>query len=233
MLQRRFIWKLSPPRWLAAAASEPAVRATWWIVAAGVVASLLVLVWLTDASATPGNHPPADDTTSPSAPATEKPEDPPPPEPAPEPADNSYCYVCHAPYEQEEMTKEHVPVGVGCETCHGMSVKHSGDEDGLTPPEIMFPRDRINAACMTKCHTKDDLVASGNHDEVFVTAKKTDKTCTECHAEKHRLKVRTRIWDKATGKLLSDDGVRMMYKDSPATTGVALPAKPEANSSKK
>jgi hypothetical protein len=32
--------------------------------------------------------------------------------------------------------------------------------------------------------------------------------------------VRTRIWDKKTGKLLSDDGVRMMYKDSPATKGV-------------
>jgi hypothetical protein len=32
--------------------------------------------------------------------------------------------------------------------------------------------------------------------------------------------VRTRKWDKKTRKLLSDDGVRMMYKDSPATEGV-------------
>jgi len=84
----------------------------------------------------------------------------------------------------------------------------------------MFPRDKIAASCLAKCHRKQDLIDSGNHDELFVAAKKTDKTCTDCHAEKHRLKVRTRIWDKATGKLLSDDGVRMMYKDSPATTGV-------------
>ena len=229
MLQPRCVGRLSPRPAFATTAAEPALRATWRAFAAGgTLASLLVLGWLTSASATPADQPSADGSSPPAAPAADKPDAPPP-----EPADNSYCYVCHAPYEQEEMTKEHVPFGVGCETCHGESEKHSGDEDGLTPPEIMFPRDKINTACMTECHTKDDLVASGNHDEVFVAAKKTDKTCTECHAEKHRLKVRTRIWDKATGKLLSDDGVRMMYKDSPATTGVAAPTKPEAKAEKK
>lgn len=109
-----------------------------------------------------------------------------------------------------------------------MSERHSGDEDGLIPPEIMFPREKINTSCMAKCHEKGELVASGNHDELLAAAKKSDKTCTDCHAEKHRLKVRTRIWDKASGKLLSDDGVRMMYKDSPATTGVGSAGKPEA-----
>jgi hypothetical protein len=229
MLQLRFVKKMSPRRAFATTATEPAVRGTWWALAAGgTLASLFVLVWLANARATPADPPAANGSASGTASAADKPDTPPP-----EPADNSYCYVCHANYEQEEMTKEHAPFGVGCETCHGESEKHSGDEDGLTPPEIMFPRDKINAACMTKCHSKDDLVASGNHDEVFVAATKTDKTCTECHAEKHRLKVRTRIWDKATGKLLSDDGVRMMYKDSPATTGVPLPAKPEAKAEKK
>jgi hypothetical protein len=229
MVWPRFVWELSRRRSLAAATSEPSVRAYGWMLAAGALGSLLVTVWLTDASATPADQPPAGGAASSPAPAAEKPD----PAPPPEPADNSYCYVCHAPYEQEEMTKEHVPFGVGCETCHGISEKHSGDEDGLTPPDVMFPREKISAACMAKCHTKDDLVAGGNHDEVFVAAKRTDKTCTECHAEKHRLKVRTRIWDKATGKLLSDDGVRMMYKDSPATTGVAPQAKPEASGDKK
>ena len=193
--------------------------------AAGAVGGLLLLALLRDATAKPAD-PPAAKAAAPLAKPAVSPADKPDNEPPPEPADNSYCYVCHAPYEHEEMTKEHQPVGVGCETCHGVSEKHSGDEDGLTPPEIMFPREKIAASCMAKCHKKDDLVASGNHDEVFLAAKKTDKTCTECHAEKHRLKVRTRIWDKATGKLLSDDGVRMMYKDSPATTGVGPPAKP-------
>ncbi|MCL4193272.1 MAG: cytochrome c family protein, partial [Thermoguttaceae bacterium] len=42
----------------------------------------------------------------------------------PEPAGNSYCYVCHANYEEEELTAIHHAVGVGCETCHGMSMKH-------------------------------------------------------------------------------------------------------------
>jgi len=191
--------------------------------AVAVIGGVLMLVLLGDATATPADQPGSQAAASPATPAADKPER----EPPPEPADNSYCYVCHAPYEHEEMTKEHQPVGVGCETCHGISEKHSGDEDGLTPPDIMFPREKINAACMKKCHSKDDLVDSGNHDEVFVAAKKTDKTCTECHAEKHRLKVRTRIWDKATGKLLSDDGVRMMYKDSPATTGVSPQTKPK------
>jgi hypothetical protein len=184
-----------------------------------------VVLWvgLADVSA----DPPAGAASSPAISAAAKPDAEPP-----EPADNSYCYVCHANYEREELSKEHQPAGVGCETCHGMSERHSGDEDGLIPPEIMFPREKINATCMAKCHDKDELAASGNHDELFVAAKKTDKTCTDCHAEKHRLKVRTRIWDKATGKLLSDDGVRMMYKDSPATTGVAPPAKPAVKDEK-
>jgi hypothetical protein len=133
-----------------------------------------------------------------------------------EPADNSYCYVCHANYEQEDLTATHQPVGVGCETCHGMSEKHSGDEDGLTPPDVMYPKDLVNAACI-KCHAKEKFASDGNHDEVFSKDKKPDKICSECHAEEHRMKVRTRIWDKKTGKLVSDDGVRMMYKDSPAS----------------
>lgn len=182
----------------------------WFLFAAGAVGGLLLLAVLGDAAAGPADSPSTKDAA-----ATAKPADKPPPEPA----DNSYCYVCHAPYEQEELSKEHQAVGVGCETCHGISEKHSGDEDGLTPPDIMFPREKIVASCLAKCHKKEDLLDSGDHDELFAAAKKTDKTCTDCHAEKHRLKVRTRIWDKATGKLLSDDGVRMMYKDSPATTG--------------
>jgi hypothetical protein len=219
MLRCRFVRKLSLCRSPDASASDVVTRTCGLVLAAVACGCALLVVGAPDVSADPPSAAPA----SPAVPVAEaKPDSEPP-----EPADNSYCYVCHANYQREELSKEHQAVGVGCETCHGMSEKHSGDEDGLIPPEIMFPREKINATCMAKCHDKDELAASGNHDELFVAAKKVDKTCTECHAEKHRLKVRTRIWDKATGKLLSDDGVRMMYKDSPATTGVALPAKPE------
>jgi hypothetical protein len=140
----------------------------------------------------------------------------------PEPADNSYCYVCHANYEGEKLTKAHQPAGVGCEKCHGMSVKHSGDEDGLTPPEKMYAKADVNPFCMT-CHEKSKLLKRDEHKEFFKECQAGD-TCNDCHGEKHRLKVRTRIWDKKTGKLVKDDGVRMMLKNSPATEGAA-PAK--------
>ncbi len=133
----------------------------------------------------------------------------------PEPADNSYCLVCHTNYEEEKLTKVHLPAGIGCEKCHGMSDEHSADEDALTPPEIMYTKKKIDPFCM-ECHPKDEIDKEENHEEYFEDPD-PDEHCTECHAEKHRLKVRTRIWDKKTGKLISDDGVRMMYKNSPAS----------------
>jgi hypothetical protein len=132
----------------------------------------------------------------------------------PEPADNSYCYACHANYEDEELTTAHQPVGVGCEQCHGMSIDHSGDEDNIIPPEKMFVKSEITAYCMT-CHEKPKLLVAEqkNHEHRdFFEKPDPEKTCNECHAEKHRLNVRTRIWDKKTGKLIKDDGVRMMQQ---------------------
>jgi hypothetical protein len=145
------------------------------------------------------------------------------PAPRPEPADNSYCYVCHANYEHEKLTKAHQPVGVGCEKCHGMSVKHSGDEDGLTPPDKMYAKSAVDPFCMT-CHEKSKLVKRDDHKDYFRDLQEGE-TCSDCHAEKHHLAVRTRIWDKKTGKLVKDDGVRMMLKDSPATEGAAAKSK--------
>lgn len=141
----------------------------------------------------------------------------------PEPADNSYCYVCHANYEEEKLTKAHQPHGVGCEKCHGESVKHSGDEDGLTPPEKMYAQADINPFCIS-CHEKPKLLKREEHKVWFKDAD-ADDTCNDCHGEKHRLKNRTRVWDKKTGKLLKDDGVRMMQKDSPATEGAVKKSK--------
>lgn len=131
-----------------------------------------------------------------------------------EPADNSYCYVCHYNYTEDKLTLNHEAAGIGCESCHGKSDRHSADEDGLIPPDAMFPRDRINAYCMT-CHGAEAIAAVAAHEDVFDTDQKDRPVCTDCHG-KHRLTVRTRIWDKQTGALLSDDGVRMMYEDSPA-----------------
>jgi hypothetical protein len=134
----------------------------------------------------------------------------------PEAADNSYCYVCHANYQNEELTSLHTPLGVGCETCHGMSDNHSADEDGLTPPEIMWPKPWINISCM-ECHPYDDLEREVAHEE-FLAKPLADQVCTDCHGLNHRLSVRTRVWDRQTGKLTSCDGVRMMDADSPAAS---------------
>jgi len=132
----------------------------------------------------------------------------------PEPADNSYCYVCHANYKEEDLTAYHLPVGVGCELCHGMSDEHSADEDGLTPPEIMWPKAWVNVTCM-ECHPYEELVRESSHEEFFARTA-PEQICTDCHGENHRLSVRTRVWDRETGKLTACDGVRMMDADSPA-----------------
>jgi hypothetical protein len=136
-----------------------------------------------------------------------------------EPADNSYCMVCHANFNAEKLMKQHEKVGIGCEKCHGESVKHSGDEDGLTPPEKMFAKSEINGFCI-KCHPINELRTKAIHKEWQKEATRED-TCSDCHATDHHIKVRTRHWDKKTGKLLKDDGVRMMQKDSPATSGTS------------
>lgn len=127
---------------------------------------------------------------------------------ASEPADNSYCFACHANYEDEKLAHKHQLTGVGCEKCHGSSVKHSGDEDNITPPDKMFPKQEINRFCMT-CHEEAKLRKSSDHKD-WMEGLINDETCNECHGKSHRLKVRTRVWDKQTGKLISDDGVRMM-----------------------
>ncbi len=129
-------------------------------------------------------------------------------------ADNSYCIVCHIDLEDEELVDIHQPFGVGCETCHGMSMKHSADEDNLTPPEIMWSKHRINARCMT-CHFRKDMLkkeeAAKEHKQVFARMEdpncKTNKQkhCTECHGE-HRIKNRTRVWDRETGKVVKQTG---------------------------
>ena len=151
--------------------------------------------------------------------------------PAPEPADNSFCYVCHRNFEKEPLTVKHAKIGVGCELCHGMSERHSADEDGVTPPEKMYSKARINPSCV-QCHTVEKLKDTEAHRLALSLAKDgkpgettppavqagaapVKRICTDCHGQ-HRMKVRTRVWDKDTGKLIKDDGVRMMDKSRPA-----------------
>jgi len=119
------------------------------------------------------------------------------------PADNSFCLVCHADFEEEELASVHQEVGVGCEACHGPSYDHSSDEGHLTPPDRMFPKEEINPYCM-KCHGEADLAEEESHGELL-KAPPGGPPCTQCHGE-HRIRNRIRKWDKKTGKLLWAEG---------------------------
>lgn len=123
-------------------------------------------------------------------------------------ADNSACYVCHTNYQEEAMVGWHAKEKIGCIDCHGASDAHRNDEANITPPDIMYPTAKIDAACK-KCHEEHNAAAK----KVVARwqercAQKTnpqDLVCTDCHGE-HRLKIRVTRWDKTTRKLLSSTG---------------------------
>ncbi len=126
-----------------------------------------------------------------------------------DPADNSYCYVCHINYKSEDITMIHAEKGVGCEACHGMSEAHSSDENGLTAPDRMFAQDRVTPYCAS-CHSVIKLRRVEKHMQFVFTKNREDrKVCTDCHG-KHRLENRTRKWNKATGVLIWKDGAPIM-----------------------
>ncbi len=118
-------------------------------------------------------------------------------------ADNSRCFVCHINYEQDYLALRHAKATIGCVNCHGECLAHAGDEDHLTPAEVMIARDRVEAFCTTKCHPLDKLAYS-IHWPAIVLAKER-RLCTECHGQ-HRLVRRARVWDKDTGKLIAAEG---------------------------
>jgi len=125
---------------------------------------------------------------------------------------NPYCLACHVDFEAEELVVDHMVVGVGCERCHGESERHRSDEENATAPEIMYPRAKIRPMCMI-CHPRADIEHVNEH-EVFLAGAETifdevmpegpDEVCTDCHAEGHRMNVRSVRWDKATGIMLEE-----------------------------
>ena len=122
-------------------------------------------------------------------------------------ADNSRCHVCHINYEDEALAVTHARADISCEQCHGASDAHCGDEDNITPPDIMYPAAKIRPFCMG-CHPKEKINIAVHKGVLSDTGTK-EGNCTDCHGE-HRLGYRTRKWDKTTGKLIEDDKVRML-----------------------
>ncbi len=124
-------------------------------------------------------------------------------------ADNSRCHVCHLNFVMEVLSVKHAAADVGCEQCHGPSNAHCADEDNITPPDRMFPRDGVNDACQD-CHRRT-LSMTTQHKAV--SPHRLKKVCTDCHGE-HRLNHRTRRWNRQTGELIYDDNVRMMTDET-------------------
>jgi hypothetical protein len=119
-------------------------------------------------------------------------------------ANNTACYVCHENFKTETLVTQHAVKNVGCAECHGKSPDHCNDENNTTPPDIIFPRDKIDESCI-KCHKTHNAPA------IKVLARWLEKCpqkkdpatiiCTDCHGE-HRLRIRTVRWDKRTRKLI-------------------------------
>ena len=124
-------------------------------------------------------------------------------------ADNSRCHVCHINYDDEVLAVTHARADINCEKCHGPSDAHCGDEDNITPPDIMYPAEKIRPFCIG-CHSKEKIDIDV-HKSVMAKPDTKEAICTNCHGE-HRLGYRTRKWDKTTGKLIEDDKVRMTEK---------------------
>jgi len=110
-------------------------------------------------------------------------------------ADNSRCFVCHINYMQEDIAVIHARADIGCKDCHGESDEHIADESWAsggngTAPDIMYPRPKINPACMG-CHPKDKIDAV-QHEPLFADSGQ-QKYCTDCHGS-HRLTRRKCKW---------------------------------------
>ena len=126
---------------------------------------------------------------------------------------NSFCSACHYGFDDEELAASHRKAGIGCERCHGESERHRSDEDNITPPEIMYPKAKINPTCMM-CHPRHEIQHVSAHEALLAGAKtifdadseenSPQMHCTMCHAKEHRINVRTVRWNKATGELLDE-----------------------------
>ncbi len=138
-------------------------------------------------------------------------------------ADNRRCQVCHLNFAMEKLAVTHAKEDIGCADCHGDCDAHIDDESWAsggpgTPPEIMYPPERIDGAC-SECHDTHDAPAKKVlqrwQQRCPEKADASSIVCTDCHG-KHRLnpKLRKAWWDKKTGKPIKPEGDKRTAADS-------------------
>jgi hypothetical protein len=93
------------------------------------------------------------------------------------PSPNSACYVCHANFEGEPISKTHMAEDVACAACHGPSLAHRSDEDNVTAPDVMFTRGEVDPACL-KCHKRHKTMKKKKDGKGPPPA---NPICTDCH----------------------------------------------------
>lgn len=117
------------------------------------------------------------------------------------PNENSKCYVCHPDMKTEEISTDHIDMGVSCDVCHGPSTEHMHDEMLMTEPDLKFGREEVERMCSNpSCHKPGgDREVYGRQDHLNPTAVEAffekwtgrmrpngravthDSVCTDCH----------------------------------------------------
>ena len=145
---------------------------------------------------------------------------------------NAACFVCHGNFRTDPFVQAHSKTNIGCVKCHGESPEHVADEANLTPPEMMYWPSKIRISCVG-CHPVHKAPA---HEVLARWAErcpqKTNATfvvCTDCHGA-HRMDVRSIVWDKRSGRLLSK-AKPIIIRDP--TAPPAAPVKKEAEAAPK
>jgi hypothetical protein len=114
---------------------------------------------------------------------------------------NTKCYVCHPSLKTEDVTMQHLEMGITCDECHGPSVEHMHDEMLMTEPDLLFGRSEVQKMCSNPtCHKpgpgrliyglqdhKDIDAVKEFHDKWMGRTRPngravtTDSVCTDCH----------------------------------------------------
>ncbi|MBN1343635.1 MAG: DUF1080 domain-containing protein [Phycisphaerae bacterium] len=105
-------------------------------------------------------------------------------------ASNDYCNVCHVDFVGEELSITHLKQKITCTKCHGESVEHMQDEQGMTRADVKFGRAEVGPYCKT-CHAEHkhpDKVKTFKAEWLGKTRPNgrpiTDKSiCTDCHGK--------------------------------------------------
>jgi hypothetical protein len=117
------------------------------------------------------------------------------------PNGNSKCYVCHPSLKTEDISTDHLDIGITCDECHGPSIEHMHDEMLMTKPDLLFGRAEVERMCSNPtCHKPGgDRYVYGEQDHKDHAAVKafykkwlhrvrpngrfitTSSVCTDCH----------------------------------------------------